>query len=86
MNPAPTTVPRSVPTTVTGVHFTVAFAETQDRTVPAADFTFELSDPGWLIGVDNSDRCRHEPYKSNRRRAFHGLGPATVSAMPEEER
>ena len=40
--------------------------------------TFDVRGPGQVIGVDNGNPLSHEPFQSNRRRAFNGLCLAIV--------
>lgn len=63
-------------------HFSVAVVDAQGRIVPDAnaEIEFTLQGPGVLIGVDNGDLVSHEPYKSNRRKAFHGKALAMVQS------
>jgi beta-galactosidase len=63
-------------------HFTAAIVDDKGREAPLADneVTFEIEGEGKLIGVDSGDPSSHEDYKSNRRRAFHGLCLAIVQS------
>ena len=63
-------------------HLTVSVVDAQGRLVPDADaeIAFTLKGPGTLIGVDNGDMASHEAYKSDHRKAFHGLALAIVQA------
>jgi beta-galactosidase len=56
--------------------------DAQGRVVPTADneFTFEIEGEGKIIGVDNGNPVSHEDYKSNRRKAFNGLGLALIQS------
>jgi beta-galactosidase len=56
--------------------------DSQGRVVPTAnnEITFEVLGEGRLIGADSGDPESHEDYRSNRRRAFNGLGVAIVQA------
>jgi beta-galactosidase len=66
-------------------HFTVKIVDDRGMVVPLSDneVAFEIEGPGRLIGVDNGDMGSHEDYKSNRRKAFHGLCLAIVQAASE---
>ena len=47
----------------------------------AADLiSFKLAGPGVIAAVDNADNATHEPFQSDRRRAFHGECVAYVKA------
>lgn len=50
--------------------------------MPTADneVAFELEGEGKLIGMDSGDPASYENYKSNHRRAFHGLALAIVQS------
>lgn len=56
-------------------HVTVKILDSQDRLVPVADneVFFAIHGEGKIIGVDNGNPLSHEGFKSNRRKAFHGL-------------
>jgi beta-galactosidase len=56
-------------------HITVRVVDAEGRLVPEADneITFEIEGAARLIGADNGDPESHEDFKSNRRKAFHGL-------------
>jgi beta-galactosidase len=63
-------------------HFTARIVDAQGKIVPLADneVTFNVEGEGRLIGVDSGDPRSHEDYKSNRRKAFHGLCLAIVQS------
>ena len=63
-------------------HITVEILDDNRRVVPLADneVTFNVEGEGRLIGVDSGDPRSHEDYKSNRRKAFHGLCLAIVQS------
>jgi beta-galactosidase len=56
-------------------HLTVQILDEKGRLVPIADseVTFSVEGDGLLLGVDNGDPQSHADFKSNRRKAFHGL-------------
>jgi beta-galactosidase len=62
------------------VHCTVRIVDDQGAVVPDAnhEITFDLDGDGKLVGADSGDPRSHEDYRSNRRRAFHGLSLAIV--------
>jgi beta-galactosidase len=63
-------------------HVSAEILDSQGRVVPTAnnEITFEVLGEGRLIGADSGDPESHEDYRSNRRRAFNGLGVAIVQA------
>jgi beta-galactosidase len=63
-------------------HVIVQILDDNGRVVPTADneVTFEIEGAGSLLGTDNGDPASHEDYKSNRRKAFNGLGLALVKS------
>jgi beta-galactosidase len=63
-------------------HFTVQILDSKGRIVPIADneVTFKVEGEGLFLGVDNGNPESHEDYKSNRRKAFHGLYLATIQS------
>jgi len=63
-------------------HVMLKILDAQGRVVPTADneFTFEIEGEGKIIGVDNGNPVSHEDYKSNRRKAFNGLGLALIQS------
>jgi beta-galactosidase len=68
------------------VHITAGIVDDQGMVVPHADstVTFEIEGQGVLIGVDNGDPLSHENYKSNLRKAFHGLCLAIVQSTASQ--
>jgi beta-galactosidase len=64
------------------VHLTVRILDQDGNPVADADdlVTFQVEGAGQIIGVDNGDPVSHEPFQSNQRRAFHGLGLAIVQS------
>ena len=64
------------------VHLTVQVLDVQGHPVPTADdrIAFDVQGPGRIIGVDNGNPISHEPFRSNRRRAFNGLCLAIVQS------
>lgn len=63
-------------------HFVAQILDEKGRIVPDGDYEllFNLQGEGRLIGIDSGDPRSHEDYKSNRRRAFHGLALAIVQS------
>jgi beta-galactosidase len=63
-------------------HLTVRIVDDKGEVAPLADseVSFEIDGEGRLIGVDNGDPRSHEDYRSNRRKAFHGLCLAIVQS------
>ena len=66
-------------------HLTVRVLDEAGRIVPTGDvpLAFRVEGAGALIGTDNGKPDDHEPYKSNRRRTFHGLALGIVQSTPE---
>ena len=66
-------------------HITVQVTDANRRVVPDAghEITFEVRGPAKLIGVDSGDPASHEDFKSNRRKAFHGLCLAMVQSTAQ---
>jgi len=62
------------------VHITVQVVDDRGTIVPDAsnEIRFEVKGDGAFIGLDNGDPESHEDYRSNVRRAFHGLALAIV--------
>jgi beta-galactosidase len=62
------------------VHIAVQVVDDRGTIVPDAsnEIRFEVKGDGALIGLDNGDPESHEDYRSNVRRAFHGLALAIV--------
>jgi beta-galactosidase len=63
-------------------HIVVKIVDDGGRIVPNADdeIDFDVAGEGRLIGVDSGNPFSHESYKSNRRKAFHGLCLAIVQS------
>jgi beta-galactosidase len=63
-------------------HIEIQIVDGQGRVVPMADneVVFEVSGEGKLIGLDNGDPQSHEDYRSNHRKAFHGMCLAIVQS------
>jgi beta-galactosidase len=63
-------------------HVTVQILDAQGRVVPDADheITFQIQGGGKIIGLDNGNPLSHEDFKSDRRKAFHGLCLAIVQS------
>jgi beta-galactosidase len=61
---------------------TVKIVDRQGTLVPRADnqINFEVSGPGFIAGVDNGSEISHEPFKANRRQAFHGMALAIIQS------
>jgi beta-galactosidase len=59
---------------------TVKVVDKNGTLVPLADnlIRFEVTGPGSIAGVDNGNQTSHEPFKANRRKAFHGMALAIV--------
>ncbi|MBN1566784.1 MAG: DUF4982 domain-containing protein [Acidobacteria bacterium] len=68
-------------------HFTARILDEKGRVVPHADneVTFNVEGEGKLIGVDSGDPRSHEDYRSNRRKAFHGLCLAIVQSTAKPD-
>ncbi|WP_274365131.1 glycoside hydrolase family 2 TIM barrel-domain containing protein [Paenibacillus thermotolerans] len=62
---------------------TAEIVDAAGRVVPTAGhlIRFEAEGCGELAGVDNGDAASVEPYKANRRKAFHGKALAIVQAL-----
>jgi beta-galactosidase len=54
---------------------TVKIVDDQGNIVPNADnlVKFQVTGDGYIAGVDNGDPVSHASFKSNERKAFHGL-------------
>ncbi|HOU30890.1 MAG TPA: glycoside hydrolase family 2 TIM barrel-domain containing protein [Bacteroidales bacterium] len=67
------------------VHVKVEAIDSQGRVVPTASnmIYYSVSGAGKLIGLENGNPVDHEPYKSNRRSLFNGLGLAIIQAGKE---
>ena len=63
-------------------HVAVYILDDKGRVVPTAnnEVSFEIEGAGLLLGTDNGDPASHEDYKSNRRKAFHGICLAIVKS------
>jgi beta-galactosidase len=63
-------------------HVAVDILDDKGRVVPTAnnEVSFEIEGAGLLLGTDNGDPASHEDYKSNRRKAFHGMCLAIVKS------
>jgi beta-galactosidase len=61
---------------------TVKVVDEKGTVVPDAQdlITFEVTGAGFIAGVDNGDPVSHESFKSNKRRAFHGLALLVVKS------
>ena len=59
---------------------TVKIVDKNGTVVPSADnlIKFDVVGPGSIASVDNGNQISHEPFKSNQRKAFHGLALAIV--------
>lgn len=67
---------------------TVKVVDKNGTLVPAASnlIRFELLGPGSIAGVDNGNQISHEPFKSNQRKAFHGLALAIIQSKNQRGR
>lgn len=63
-------------------HIEVQIVDEQGIVVPAADneIQFSLQGAGEIIGVDNGDLTSLEPYKADKRKAFHGRALVIVQS------
>ncbi|MCK9210127.1 MAG: DUF4982 domain-containing protein [Ignavibacteriaceae bacterium] len=61
---------------------TVKVIDAESTVVPIADnlIQFSIEGEGKIIGVDNGNPVDHDPYKSNKRKAFNGLCLAVVQS------
>lgn len=61
---------------------TVKIVDEKGTVVPDAQdlITFDVTGEGFIAGVDNGDPVSHESFKSNKRKAFHGLALLVVQA------
>lgn len=61
---------------------TVKVVDEKGTVVPDAQdlITFDVTGEGFIAGVDNGDPVSHESFKSNKRKAFHGLALLVVQA------
>ena len=67
-------------------HLEFRIVDKYGRVVPGADneLTLEVSGAGHLIGFDSGDPASHEDYRSNKRRAFHGLALGILRSLGKE--
>ena len=65
-------------------HITVRVLDNQGNLVPTAEnpISFDVLGEGQIIGLDNGDPASHEDFRSNQRKAFHGLALAIVQSTP----
>ena len=49
------------------------------------EVTWSIDGPGNLLGIENGDHSSHEPYRSSRRRTFHGRQLGYVRATLAEQ-
>ena len=63
-------------------HVTVQILDAHGTIVPYADndVTFQIQGAGTVIGLDNGNPVSHEDFKSDRRKAFHGMCLAIVQS------
>jgi beta-galactosidase len=63
-------------------HIRIEIADAKGNIVPTADnlVSYKISGNGKLIGLDNGNPADHEPYKSDKRKVFNGLGLAIIQA------
>lgn len=61
---------------------TVKILDAKGNLVPDADnlVNFKIAGPAMIAGVDNGSQVSMEPFKANRRKAFHGLCLAIIQA------
>jgi beta-galactosidase len=64
---------------------TVKVVDEKGTVVPDAQdlITFEVTGAGFIAGVDNGDPVSHESFKSNKRKAFHGLALLVVKSKTQ---
>jgi beta-galactosidase len=69
-------------------HLTVKIVDAEGNVVPQATnaVTFDLTGAASLIGVDSGNPASHEDYKSNTRRAYHGLCLGIIQAARQPGR
>ncbi len=67
-------------------HIRIEVIDNQGRVVPTASnmVYYTVEGAGRLIGLENGNPADHEPYKSNRRRVFNGLGLAIIQAGKQQ--
>ncbi len=63
-------------------HVRIEITDSKGNIVPKADnlIRFRISGNGKLIGLDNGNPADHEPYKSDKRKVFNGLGLAIIQS------
>jgi len=63
-------------------HIRIEVIDDKGNIVPTADnlIIYKVTGSGKLIGLENGNSMDHEPYKSNKRSVFNGLGLAIVQA------
>jgi beta-galactosidase len=61
---------------------TVKVVDKNGTLVPNADqlIKFDVTGPGWIVGVGNGNQISHESFKASQRKAFHGMALAIVQA------
>jgi beta-galactosidase len=66
-------------------HIRVEIADREGRLCPDADNTviFRVTGAGSIAGVGNGNPVSHEPFKADRRKAFHGLALAVIRSSRE---
>lgn len=64
---------------------TVEVQDAQGRYMPTAsnEIAFQISGPGWLIGVGNGNPSSHESDKADHRKVFNGWAQAIVKSLKE---
>jgi beta-galactosidase len=63
-------------------HVRIEIVDIKGNIVPTADnlIQFKIAGSGKLIGLENGNSSDHEPYKSDKRSVFNGLGLAIIQA------
>lgn len=63
-------------------HVRIEITDSKGNIVPKADnlIRYSISGNGKLIGLDNGNPADHEPYKSDKRKVFNGLGLAIIQS------
>jgi beta-galactosidase len=63
-------------------HIRIEIIDQKGNIVPTADnlIQYKISGAGKLIGLENGNSSDHEPYKSDKRKVFNGLGLAIIQA------
>jgi beta-galactosidase len=63
-------------------HIKIEIIDAKGNIVPTADnlIQYKITGNGKLIGLDNGNPADHEPYKSNKRKVFNGMGLAIIQA------